>query len=988
MNKQQYLIIFLCLLNFGLFGQVNLSQNLRMYLPFNGNTLDASGNNNNAVNNGAVLSTDQFGNANSAYLFNGISSFMEVANSVGLAASNNGFTMVAKVCPLGFNNNDCQANAIFQKGNTEGGAGCYGLGFTDKGFDNNCTIVSNTKNNFYALVQNNFASITIGTTAGLVGAAPYLVPNNWYCVAATWDGDSMRLYVNGVLHSKWANGINIGANTANLLIGKTLIPNNTNWLHGKLDELRIYDRAINAQEVQILCDVCKENNSFTELILNNDTSICAAVPIQINTNLLQGVDSFYWTPTIGLSNSLSANPIAIANSNTTYNLRKTVKGCNIVYNGSFEAGNTGFITNYQYTFPVNNGNTMLNEFTVASNPNPWNFMAANCADHTSGNGNMLIVNAGIDTSKIVWQQTVSVEPNKTYWFCAWASQWFNFSKSKLLFTINDIPLDTNYTIPTTNCVWNNFEKIWKSNTSNTATIKIINKSLASNNNQFLLDDIYLGPIDTVQDNYSISILPTPTASAGPDIFLCPGDSVTNIIGNVANATSFLWQPTTGLTNATNILPTATVNASVTTYSIVATNSIGCSSVDAVQIYLKPTPVGSAGGNKVFCSNTNGVQLTASGNGTALWQPTTFLSNASIFNPIANPPSNTKYTITITDSFGCILKDSITVTLQSAPNITSNAGGVVCNGDSILLIAAGGNNYTWQPVNSIITNGNNYFAKPFTNTIYTVTGKDNTYCTNTATVIIALHPNPIFTIIGDSISCNQQEINLQASIVPNNNTAFIWTPSNIITSQVGRTIKAIPATNTIFTVQTLDANNCKVSATKSVITDAIDNITVTKSNDLTCLQITAQLQASGAKNYSWAPTTGLNNASISNPIATPKATTVYTVTGSNTYCSATNIISVLVKNSIANNVLIPNVFSPNNDGINDKFELKSNGKFITYDLKIVDRWGNLCFYSKDITVSWDGTYKNREATPGTYFYKLSVLTECGLQNYNGDFILIQ
>ena len=69
-----------------------------MYLPFNGNTLDASGSGNNATNFGATLTADQNGNPNSAYLFNGTTNYMKVNNSIALQLSD--FTICAKVKPI------------------------------------------------------------------------------------------------------------------------------------------------------------------------------------------------------------------------------------------------------------------------------------------------------------------------------------------------------------------------------------------------------------------------------------------------------------------------------------------------------------------------------------------------------------------------------------------------------------------------------------------------------------------------------------------------------------------------------------------------------------------------------------------------------------------------------------------------------------------------------------------------------------------------
>ena len=68
----------LCILSFPGKAQVNLANGLIAYYPFSGNANDASGNGNNAVFNNATLTTDRFGNPNSAYYFDGVSNYIQI----------------------------------------------------------------------------------------------------------------------------------------------------------------------------------------------------------------------------------------------------------------------------------------------------------------------------------------------------------------------------------------------------------------------------------------------------------------------------------------------------------------------------------------------------------------------------------------------------------------------------------------------------------------------------------------------------------------------------------------------------------------------------------------------------------------------------------------------------------------------------------------------------------------------------------------------
>ncbi len=68
--------------------------------------------------------------------------------------------------------------------------------------------------------------------------------------------------------------------------------------------------------------------------------------------------------------------------------------------------------------------------------------------------------------------------------------------------------------------------------------------------------------------------------------------------------------------------------------------------------------------------------------------------------------------------------------------------------------------------------------------------------------------------------------------------------------------------------------------------------------------------------------------------------------------------------------IPNAFTPNKDGVNDLFVIKSNKKLDDYELIIINRWGNKLYESHSLSDSWDGKYKGRKCSTSTYFYILN------------------
>ena len=116
MRTQLFLINLLLWILFPVivFTQVDLKKGLAAYYPFNGNANDESGNGNNPIFNNATLVADYFGNANSAYHFNGIDNYMEILNSSSLNF-NQQISLCASVKPTSYYTGPCYNNMIISK---------------------------------------------------------------------------------------------------------------------------------------------------------------------------------------------------------------------------------------------------------------------------------------------------------------------------------------------------------------------------------------------------------------------------------------------------------------------------------------------------------------------------------------------------------------------------------------------------------------------------------------------------------------------------------------------------------------------------------------------------------------------------------------------------------------------------------------------------------------------------------------------------------
>ncbi len=174
----------------------------------------------------------------------------------------------------------------------------------------------------------------------------------------------------------------------------------------------------------------------------------------------------------------------------------SANGANLLTNGAFEDGNTGFST--EYSFSPSNINP-YQTYAVVNNPRSVHGDAASYGDHTTGLGLMMVVNAANTSDVVVWSETVSTETNKEYDLIAWISTWHLPAPVQLRFSINGISLGT-VIAPNVVGEWLPSNFTWNSNNSTTATIEIVVDNPGGSSNDFALDDITFTPSTDVGDN--------------------------------------------------------------------------------------------------------------------------------------------------------------------------------------------------------------------------------------------------------------------------------------------------------------------------------------------------------------------------------------------------------------------------------------------------------------------------------------------------------
>lgn len=199
-----------------------ISNGLVAYYPFNANANDASGNGNNGTPvNGAHLTTDKKGQANSAFEFDGIDDYITVPNTTNLTFSPGGFTLAAW--------------ASFSASTNANG-----------------TLVAkhlySSPPGFLLGVYSNQALVQFFMSDSRLLTGPGYDDGLWHFIVATYDGSVQRLYVDGLLKiSVYASYT--PANNVDISMGAAT---GGGYFKGKMDDVRIYNRALSADEIRML----------------------------------------------------------------------------------------------------------------------------------------------------------------------------------------------------------------------------------------------------------------------------------------------------------------------------------------------------------------------------------------------------------------------------------------------------------------------------------------------------------------------------------------------------------------------------------------------------------------------------------------------------------------------------------------------------------------------------------------------------------------
>jgi len=468
---------------------------------------------------------------------------------------------------------------------------------------------------------------------------------------------------------------------------------------------------------------------------------------------------------------------------------------------------------------------------------------------------------------------------------------------------------------------------------------------------------------TDTDQVTVTVNALPSIDAGADQDVCDGASVT-LEGQ--GGISYTWD--NGVLDGVPFTPTASA-----TYTVTGVDANNCENTDQVELTLYELSGVSSSQAETCIGNNGSASILISGGispYTYNWQP----GGASTPELQGIPAGS--YTVTVTDAGGCEYQETIQV---GAPNVVTltvdQTINPTCAGgtDGQISVSPSGGDapyvYNWNP-----NSGTTGSISGLSGGTYTVTVTDNGGCT--ATEVITLNPPaPIVIsplVVASDCGQNNGEITWNVSGgVPA--YEYIWSPGVAI----GNTASNLsPGT---YSVQVIDGNGCTQSSTINLTevggltVDITPNTVDITEGDSVQINVTTN-STSSTIDYSWSPTNGLSCTDCPDPTASPDESTIYSVEiidGNGCQGSAESEIIISAE---CNGIFFPNMFSPNNDGLNDNFCILANC-ISGIEFRIYNRFGETMFTSFSTEDCWDGTHRNKPVNSGAYVYQL-IYTENG------------
>jgi gliding motility-associated-like protein len=424
------------------------------------------------------------------------------------------------------------------------------------------------------------------------------------------------------------------------------------------------------------------------------------------------------------------------------------------------------------------------------------------------------------------------------------------------------------------------------------------------------------------------------------------------------------------------------NSGIGSYIITYQTAGTCPSSSTFNLSVSQLPAPSAQAPAPYCQGQTIAAITATGlpGTTITWYSDPGLSNQVAIGNSFIPTISSTTTFYFTQSdpiFGCVSPSAsvtIVVNPKPAPPAVSSSS-PICQGQNLSLTANGGvsGNYTWNGPTGFVSSTQNPTINSATTAhsgTYSATIEVNGCTSDPASVTVVVNAKPSAPNLSNSgPHCIGNRLQLTAASTPG--ATYSWTGPGGFTSSVQNPFLNNLQDNHFGVYKaTVTVNGCSSSPSSTTVS-AVNLeafFSPSSSGGVVPFKVEFKNDSKGAVSYEWNFGNG-TNSNVVNPSAEFIKEGSYDVTliayTANKQCADTFRVTIVVIGE--SEVQIPNIFSPNNDGLNEKFTIMGKNILSTTG-EIFSRWGHKIFEWDSPTGGWDG--KNTfgsDVSDGTYYY---------------------
>ena len=317
----------------------------------------------------------------------------------------------------------------------------------------------------------------------------------------------------------------------------------------------------------------------------------------------------------------------------------------------------------------------------------------------------------------------------------------------------------------------------------------------------------------------------------------------------------------------------------------------------------------------------------------------------------------------------VMSTVLTVSHVALPTGGATSNSPVCEGAQLSFKANDGSQYLWTgpagfqsiapfPVIDGVgaQNAGRYYLR--------ITSPEG--CVNYDSTDVSVLPGPTADAGADMTICEGEIAQLQAAT---NSNSYQWqtAPTLSSTTILNPSVNPLVTTTYVFTA---DNGTCAIEDSVTVtvsqkpIAEAGPDKVIVKGDSA----VLEGLSNSPIGLISWQPNQYISSGNELNPTVSPPVTTTYLLTIASAACGTASD-SVTVK--VYPGLFVPNAFSPNNDGVNDKWRIETLEAYPGAELKVYNRFGELVYEYAAGSGWWDGTYKNKLQLTGAYPYMIDL-----------------